>query len=317
MPAVRVSHADPWHARVVLVDWMLGNACNHACSYCPAELHDGTIRWQDTKVVVELFDRLRAHYVERLGRHVWIQFTGGEPTMHPRIVELLDESAARGFSASLISNGSRTPRFWLKVRPHLKSVILTYHAEFVQHDHFMVIARMMAEEMPVHINVTMIPERFDQILERAREILAEVPRASLSLKPLREDFRDVLYPYSPDQLDAMEKGLRSTDRHDGTTPRGVMNLTWADGSREAVRANAIIVKGTNRWRGYLCNAGLESLRVKANGQVTRAVCASGGVLGRLGGSVVLPEGPIVCERDTCGCVADILVSKVALKRGEV
>lgn len=304
-----VDHANPDHARTVLVDWMLGNSCNFACSYCPGNLHDGSIRWQSAEAVLGLFDAIREHYIQRLGRNVWIQFTGGEPTMHPRIVELLQEASDRGFSASLISNGARTLRFWQRIRDHLDSAILTYHSEFVVHPHFLDVARFLAEAMPVHINVTMLPDRFDETYVRAVEIVATLPSATLSLKPLREDFRDGLYPYSVDQLRRMEAGIDVSGQRDGATPRGVMVARRFDGREERTRANAFIVRGSNRWRGYECNAGLESLRVKGDGQIYRAVCASGGRLGRLGESIVLPTEAIVCDRDRCGCIADILITK--------
>ena len=288
---------------------MLGNACNFACSYCPANLHDGSVRWQGVDEVVALYDAIRAHYAQRLGKQVWIQFTGGEPTMHPRIVELLEAASDRGFAVSLISNGSRTLRFWQKIRDHLDSVILTYHSEFVAHPHFLEIGRYLDQAMPVHVNVTMLPDRFDETYDRAVEIAETLPGATLSLKPLREDFRDGLYPYSPDQLRRMEAGIDVPGQKRGATPRGVMIARTADGRDERTRANAFILRGSNRWRGYACNAGLESLRVKGNGQIYRAVCASGGQLGRLGAPIALPTEPIRCDRDSCGCIADILITK--------
>src|SRR5690606_5307880 len=133
----RIEHSNADHARVVLVDWMLGNAWSYACSYCPSDLHDGSIRWQKPEAVLSFFDQLYNHYIRHRGRRVWLQFTGGEPTMHPQIIRLLEEASARGFSVSLISNASRSLRFWQRIAPHLNSVILTYHSEFADPAHFL------------------------------------------------------------------------------------------------------------------------------------------------------------------------------------
>ena len=51
------------------------------------------------------------------------------------------------------------------------------------------------------------------------------------------------------------------------------------------------------------------LRVKGSGEVLRAVCGAGGVLGRLGEDFALPDAPIACDRERCSCVADILITK--------
>ncbi len=304
-----IFHAAPEHRDVVLIDWMLGNSCNHACSYCPPNLHDGSIRWQEASDVIGFFDRLARHYVHGLGRHVWLQFTGGEPTMHPGIVPILTEAAARGFRTSLISNGSRTFRFWERILGLLDSAILTYHDEFADHAHFLDVVALLAREMPVHVNVTVHPDRFDTILDLAAEIEEAAPRVSMAFKPLRVGFGTELYGYTPAQVDRLEGQEIGRGKRDGSTPRGVMLSLYGDGAWELTRANDFILRGRNRWAGYQCDAGLESLRIHADGRIFRAVCGAGGVLGRLGRPVELPLSPVLCDRQACGCVSDILITK--------
>ena len=139
-----IRHSNPEHANVVLVDWMLGNSCNFACSYCPSSLHDGSVRWQRPEAVKAFYDKLHAHYVAGLGRRVWLQFTGGEPTLYPGLMGILAAAHERGFAVSLISNGSRTLRFWERVADRLCAVILTYHDEFVDHDAFVAVCQLLA-----------------------------------------------------------------------------------------------------------------------------------------------------------------------------
>ncbi len=307
--AVALCHERPQHARTVLVDWMLGNACSFACSYCPSALHDGSIAWQKTEDVLAFFDHMHRHYVERLGRRLWLQFTGGEPTMHPGIVEVLDRAAERGFQTSLISNASRTPRFWHRVRDRLSSVILTYHDEFVDHEHFLKVLEIVAGAMPVHVNVTMHPERFEQIFEKAQDIARVAPESSLSLKPLRVGFGNELYSYSEEQRDLLETRLTSPGGLADAIPRSVMRLTRRDGSNEMFRANSLILQDLNRWEGWRCQIGLECLRIKADGRINRAVCGVGGEIGHLGHSPELPMEPTTCTRTHCSCLTDILTTK--------
>lgn len=306
---VSIRHHNPAHAQVVLVDWMLGNTCNYQCSYCPTGLHDGSLRWQKLAEIEWMFRELRSHYVDGLGRQVWVQFTGGEPTLHPEIVPVLEAATAHGFQVSLISNGSRTLRFWNKIAPHLDSVILTYHHEFVDHAHFISVCALLDSLMPVHVNVTVHPDKFDQILELAEGIGRETAHASIVLKPLRKDFGQELYDYDDDQLLRLRHAVRSRRGATQATPRGLMLVEHADGTREERRASSFIVDGSNRWRGYRCEAGIESLRVKGDGTVLRAVCGAGGPLGKLGEELYLPVSSIVCDRSSCACVADILVTK--------
>jgi organic radical activating enzyme len=304
-----IEHSNAAHARVVLVDWMLGNGCSYACSYCPKWLHDGSVGWQRAEDVLAFYDLLHDHYARLRDKQVWLQFTGGEPTMHPQIIRLLQQASARGFQVSLISNGSRTLRFWQKIAPCLNSVILTYHNEFAELDHFRSVGQLLCQQMPVHLNVTMRPDHFDRTLDEARALREAMPGASISLKPLRVDFEDVLFDYTPAQLQVMSDGIAPTAVQEGAMPRGTMTVAMAGGVRQRVRANEFVLRGENHWRGYLCNAGLESLRIKGSGVITRAVCSVGGEIGRLGAAVALPVAPIICSADTCSCVADILISK--------
>jgi organic radical activating enzyme len=303
-----IRHSNPEHGRFVVVDWMLGNTCNFACSYCPAAQHDGSIRWQRPEAVIDFYDRLHEHYVVGQGRRVWLQFTGGEPTVYPGLMRILDAARARGFQASLISNGSRTLRFWDQLVARLDAVILTYHDEFADHARFLEIAGMIARRLPLGVNVTAHPDRFDAILAAAEAIRAACPGAWVSVKPLRKEFGSELYDYTPEQLRTMA-GWKGGGREDATVPRGTMTAVMADGTEKRTRANQFILSGTNRWRGYRCAAGLESLRVKGSGQVQRAVCGSGGMLGTLGEAFALPVAPIVCDKERCSCLADILISK--------
>lgn len=304
-----IDHLDQAHAKVVVVDWMLGNSCSYACSYCPKALHDGSVRWQKTDDVLHLYQQLQRHYVETYDKTIWLQFTGGEPTMHPRIIDLLGHASDMGFKVSLISNASRTIRFWEKINPCLNSVILTYHAEFADRDHFIQIGQMMVERISVHVNVTMIPDRFDQILEDAQEINRALPSASVSLKPLRQEFGSELYDYSEEQMRVLSKGLPATAPPVGEKPRSLMRAVTPNGESEVLRANQFILRGMNNWKGYKCNVGLESLRVKGSGEVYRGVCGVGGPIGRLGQEIDLPKQPIRCTKSACSCLADILIRK--------
>lgn len=310
---VLFDHTHAVHAQTVLVDWMLGNACSYACSYCPKSLHDGTIRWQKADDVIGFYQALSDHYVRLRDRRVWLQFTGGEPTMHPQIIRILSDANARGFLVSLISNGSRTHRFWSKIKPNLDAIILTYHSEFVDYDHFHGVCDILAGDVPMHINVTMRPQDFDKILEDAQKLKEEFPKASVSLKPLRVEFGTKFFDYTAEQRAIMDKGLPGGGGGDpDSLPRATMTAHTEDGTRTRLRANELMMQNLNIFEGYQCNAGLESLRITADGKIFRATCPVGGAIGALGKPFDLPHEPIQCTVAKCGCTADILITKTWL-----
>jgi MoaA/NifB/PqqE/SkfB family radical SAM enzyme len=311
-----LTHADPRHANIVLVDWMLGNRCNFSCDYCPTHLHDGSQPWVDLNQAVDFLRALQAHFSDGLGRQVWLQLTGGEPTQYPHFFDLCAAAKALDIKVGVISNGSRTARFWKKTAKLLASAVLTYHDLQVDHLNFIETLQILeAEGVAVHVNVTAHPDRFDEIMRRKEEILEKSVSATLTVKPLRLNFGTELYPYSESQMRRLaehstHQKSKPIEANENDFQRGVMLRTFADGNSETLRPNDLILADENHWRSYRCNAGIESLRVKADGSIFRAVCGSGGVLGHIGQSGLdLPVISVTCDRETCACVSDILITK--------
>lgn len=71
-----------------------------------------------------------------------------------------------GGNAGLNSNGSRVVAWWDEATPYLDLLILTYHIEFTRMVHFVAVAnRLLDREVTTHVNLTMLPDRFDESAE--------------------------------------------------------------------------------------------------------------------------------------------------------
>jgi hypothetical protein len=69
--------------------------------------------------------------------------------------------------------------------------------------------------------------------------------------------------------------------------------------------------GFNNFNGWKCDIGLESLFVHYDGTVMRGNCGVGGHIGNIIelDKIKWPVKPIICDKNICHCVADILMSK--------
>ena len=56
-------------------------------------------------------------------------------------------------------------------------------------------------------------------------------------------------------------------------------------------------------------AGIESLYINSIGNIYRATCKQGGVLGNIETGFQLQEDPIVCAKEWCNCAADLNITK--------
>ena len=46
------------------VDWMIGNTCNYACTYCDDHFHNGSTPYPDVDLTVRFIKKLVDHYRE-------------------------------------------------------------------------------------------------------------------------------------------------------------------------------------------------------------------------------------------------------------
>jgi radical S-adenosyl methionine domain-containing protein 2 len=85
------------------VNFHLFKPCDAACGFCFATFRDvaGQLSRDDA---FRLIETLRAAGVEKLN------FAGGEPTLHPRIGDLLHLARQLGMVTSIVTNGSRLER---------------------------------------------------------------------------------------------------------------------------------------------------------------------------------------------------------------
>jgi organic radical activating enzyme len=307
---IRLDHANPALARTTVIDWTLGNSCNYACSYCPAALHDGSAPWPDAQRVLAFCERLIAHY-EALGRTLLFQFSGGEPTVYPHFLPLIQHLHARDCKVGVISNASRTLRWWAQARPHLDQAVLTHHIEFVDLPHFLDVARFLGQAIRTHVNVTMHPARFDECLANAARVHEQCDDVTITLKPLLIDFGQTPYAYTA----AQQRTIAHTRFPPRLTrplaeSRGPMRLTYADGRSESLKPAELIVTRQNQFNGWQCNVGLELLAINPQGQIHRALCRQAGPVGHIDDADLrLPTAGVTCTRESCHCATDLMTSR--------
>lgn len=98
--------------------------CDHACHYCYARFAKA-----QTKLPLEEARRILASLATRgVDR---ITFAGGEPTLHPRLLEMLMAGSELGLVANVVTNGSRIDRGWCRTHfPWLRWLTVSCDSEF-------------------------------------------------------------------------------------------------------------------------------------------------------------------------------------------
>lgn len=84
---------------------------------------------------------------------------------------------------------------------------------------------------------------------------------------------------------------------------------YEDGTSVESNVNDLLATETNKFKGWLCWAGLQNITIDNDGNVWRAICKVGGKLGDIYSGFNIPTEPIVCTKMSCNCAADIQLSK--------
>lgn len=309
---VRYDHLEPKHRGIFVLNWNLGNVCNYSCSYCPDILNDGSRPWADSKVILGFCDKVIAHYREKLGRTIYLEFTGGEVTLKKDFIEMALQLKQRNCLTGIISNGSRPLAFWEKCKPALDHICLSYHAEFAKKDHFLKVVDFLHDGVTTHINIMMKPDRFDECLDVAETLASRFRNISINIQPLFEKLlrQSELQTYSESQI----RILSNREFHvEWTAPqmtyRGYLEKRYADGRTEAVSMPRLIATEENNWSGWNCWAGLDQLVVSSEGKVMRGWCGQDPIGSIHDAEITFPTVPTLCRKDHCYSGIDIMNRK--------
>ena len=126
----RVEHLYKHVQESVKVEWNLGKRCNYDCSYCPAEIHDNTSKHTDIKILKSAVDSLVSSMPD-LRTKVRISFTGGEPCVHPKFLELLEYARPKVSWLNVTTNGTRTANYYTHLLDNLVDhLVFSLHFEY-------------------------------------------------------------------------------------------------------------------------------------------------------------------------------------------
>ena len=284
------------HQDSIKIEWNLGKRCNYDCSYCPASIHDNSSPHTDIEILKATVDKLMT-----LGKPIRLSFTGGEPTVHPKFAELIKYCNHVGISwISVTTNGTLPFEFYasMNVDQYVFSLHLEYDWQRVYNTMnkvaegttIKIIAQIMCHHDHMDAAVTIF----------ARCLTAHIPATLRRIRWTQGDhdlFDDMRY--HPDHLSWIKK--------QEATVQGncVIDAT------QIMHANDVIKLHLNKYKGWTCNAGIESLMINWDGDVHRATCRVGGSLGNIyEGNFVAPSEPVTCDRNFCTCAADIPLTKI-------
>lgn len=309
---VSLEHYDTISEKYFIVQWCLGNVCNYSCSYCPINLHNGSVPWTSISTIENLINKIKLLHPDK---KLYFEFTGGEITVNKDFIDICKLCKSNNIFIKFLTNGSRTIRWWEENKQHFDHVIMSFHSEFADPNHFCDVIKTLKDDCLVHANIVMSLDNWDKCIDVANEV-KEIGNCSVYIKPLKEDISGKMYSYSDEQLSIFKNQKQlfgSQVKWTKSIPkevRGLMKSVDKDNNIVNVSSYSdFFVKGTNSWLGWQCWAGIEQIIIDLDGSIYRGWCKVGGCIGNVNDDFILPDDPIICTKTFCGCASDVMCTK--------
>lgn len=156
-------------SNILEIRWSPNNVCNYKCEYCFPGSNTGDFTSpKNLDLIIKNFNCLIKHYRDQLGKtKIHIRINGGEPTLWKDLDVFIREiKKENDLYFSLISNGSRTLRWWKENGDLIDNAHLTYHIAQAHPDHMISVADTLFElNTKVTVKILMDTKHWDKGLE--------------------------------------------------------------------------------------------------------------------------------------------------------
>lgn len=331
MELIRVEHTAKKYKKWVRIEWNMGKRCNFDCSYCGADLHDN----KSPHIPLEKFEytikTLSEFYNDRKVR---ISLTGGEPFVHPDILEILKLFPKYNINeVSTITNGSLPAWKYKEAFNYINNLIFSWHFEHVKTSHMQQVLTAIKDipDKHIHVHLMYLPGKLQETKEVVKWLQDNgIQYVMRRIRPLTNKLTGQFNPPGESGM-LFENGVQwggaegyyseeELEYLDSFTKAGTNNNNcelWTKDENWEDNVNTLTKNKWNTFKGWQCMAGLETLMIDNDGSVYRATCKQGGVLGNIETGFELQEDPIICAKQWCNCAADLNTTKWRQDVGQI
>jgi MoaA/NifB/PqqE/SkfB family radical SAM enzyme len=266
------------------INWLPTNVCNFHCRYCYPGCNDATHRApKDIDLIVKnarhLFDFYNQHGKDKF--HIFL--AGGEPTLWPELAELAVKIKEKhNVYFTLVSNGSRTLRWFKEKGKVFDNVHLTHHLQDGNIEHITQVADIMYEHgCKTTVKVLMDPYRWDEGVA-AIKYLKKHSKHSWFIMAGQVNELDNSWTYTKEQEKFLKREIKR-----------IPNLLWfwknrhlfkeeirlfesdaifANGKKKKALPSTYVNHRWNNFKGWECDIALNNLYIDWRGDVRSGAC---------------------------------------------
>ena len=306
------------------IEWKIHNVCNYNCGFCGNRHKDGSQRWLSLDEYKSYIDKL---LLISNGKPLWIQLTGGEPTLFPELLELMIYIKSKGIMLSMVSNGSRTLRWWRELQEAkvLDQLLITYHShQTTNFQHVTEVLNVFSND-PLE-TVCLITHEISSIdtAFEAYDYILENTDCFIIIKAMMIGSYDIYSMYTPEQYEKIKSATLKVGKKRKLPFKLKTNLppellliqtlkiTYNDDSSKIVDPQDLMKTKENVFMGWDCDIGQTTMRIDYT-TVYRGVCEQGASTELSDPNLNFTNDFVKCESRDCFCGTDMVATKILPK----
>jgi MoaA/NifB/PqqE/SkfB family radical SAM enzyme len=341
-------HAENIPPRVLTVLWNMTKRCNYDCEYCNSFIHDAVSPFVDMDQVRVLLNSCQQWCGPE--RKIKWAITGGEPFLDPNFIQVLELLHSQPYTEQIntISNGSLPLEKYLNAAKFATGITFSLHFERsdleIEKTIKTIVAVKKQTQAMISVNVMALPGSFKKIQSAITQLeqhgVAYVVRL---ITPIDKE-ADKIKSYVDGSNQRKTIILKSIDeqtqhrqlfrnKNDHQALNNIQNYyddeelmlieqlnnkkiwqnvgVWLDnGAYQEVNTDQLVSTGKNRFKNWICYAGVDSIYIDWDGTVLRGLCGAGGPIGHIN-NFTKTSVPVKCHFNVCGCNIDIAVRKAS------
>lgn len=273
-------------ADAVEITWDITNSCNFHCRYCFPGANAGDFKiTQNLDLLADNFHHLAEQYKTKLGKDkIYLKFGGGEPTLWKDFGDFLARLKEQNNNLYLgvISNGSRTLRWWREYGHLIDNATLSLHIAEANLDHHIAVADILMElGKKVTVLVLMDPARWDECVSAVEYMKANCKcRFFIEVKTV-VDVPGIVITYTEKQREYLVKEIKQMPGvlwfaknisliFNGLIKKYPSRATLDNGKVLKATVAGYVSRGWNKFTGWTCDVGLDTLYIKWTGEMQGA-----------------------------------------------
>jgi len=291
--------------------WQITTACTYTCSYCPKELHTGRSHDINLDEVDVFLDKLA-------GKEFTVNFTGGEPTIHPQFLDILKILKRRNIKTISDTNLSRTVRFYEEAGPLVDNWCVSIHPSMFEWNEGKI--HTLAKNSYTVVYLMMDPRHWDLAMEYW-ERLKKIPRIKIIVvkclsnwsgsdwvgkytKEQQEFFNTApsIYTFTNEEIESLKENYAWLQDQ-------ASNVTWNNGTTDMLEPDQLMREGLHSFKGWSCEVGEEVVVVTPECDINLGTCGTRHMGSWNNFTTEMLSNTIICPREYCHCGVDIKASK--------